>query len=916
MRHKKLLTAALVLILSFGMLSAVAAASEADLDALMKDFLSSNFGVAMKAQNALAALGDEAVPRVADVLYRNADLMNRIKAVNLLGSIATPQAVEALVSGVEDRDEIVRNSTVNAIMKLDEAGKKTAAHHLTAYLVHTQLYVRTLAGELLVDLGVTEAEIAAGLADVVITGSNQARDLALSELSKLGANASHVVDELIPLVDLSSPDKYAESFRLLEVLTTIGDANNPELVGMLTALLLSDDFDLRQEGIWGMRRLKLDGPAMAAPVQILLNSDSAEDQSLAVEILTQLAITQPVAVEKLQEIVTSGEFSAAVVEQALAGLESLVPQLEWHLDRGLVAVLTDEGIFLSWRLLGTEPHDLGFDVYRNGEKVTAEPITTSTNYLDPEGTVNDEYYVQPIYNGREFEASEAAAVWAQNYLSIPINRPEDGVTPAGERYRYHANDGSAADLDGDGRYEIILKWDPSNSKDNAHDGYTGNVYIDAYTLDGEMLWRIDLGKNIRAGAHYTQFMVYDLDNDGRAEIIMKTADGTIDGEGNVIGDPNKDWRRPNGRILDGPEYLTVFDGATGRAIDTIDYKPPRGNVSSWGDGYGNRVDRFLAGIAYLDGVRPSVIMARGYYTRTVLVAYNLVDGKLEQVWMFDTASDPRLRSWEGQGNHNLSVADVDFDGKQEIVYGAITIDHDGTGLYNTGLMHGDALHVADHDPDRVGLEVFGVHEPYPHASGMNLRDARTGELLWGKPSNHDVGRGVATNIDPRYRGSEAWGSRFPMFDVKGNQISTTVPAMNFVIWWDGDLQRELLDGTHITKWDWENERIITLLAPRDVASNNGSKSTPTLTADLFGDWREEVIWRTSDNSELRIYTTTDLTDARLYTLMHDPMYRVAIAWQNVAYNQPPHPSFYVGDDMKPQTYHPGSIKVFLESLGR
>lgn len=901
--------AALIIVACLGVYS-VPCLGQTDLDALMKGFLSSNFGESSSAQNALVELGDEAVPRLVEVLQRNHDQWNRVKAVNVLGRIGTASALEALVIGITDNDAIVRDSTVGAIKKLDEAQKTMIAGHLASYLVHSSLTTRSTASKLLEDLGVSKGDIAVGLAEVVANSQGQQWELALKELAKLGREASSVVEELLPLVNLADPHSMDTSLKLLEVLTFIGTDDNRELVDILVDMLLTDDFELRQEAIWGMRRLRFSGSQMVEPVIELLESDLVEGQKLALKILTQLGITQPEAVETLKEIAVGDQWDPEIKEQAVSGLKSLVPELEYHLDRGLVAVATEAGVFLSWRLLATEPFDLGFHVYRNGVQITPAPVTNSTNYLDQQGTVSDQYAVIPVID--TLERGETVSVWPQNYISIPLSRPEDGITPVGERYRYSANDGSAADLDGDGRYEIILKWDPSNAKDNAHDGYTGNVYIDAYTLDGDMLWRIDLGKNIRAGAHYTQFIVYDLDLDGKAELVVKTADGTVDGQGNVVGNPNADYRNANGRILTGPEYLTVFDGATGRALATIDYKPPRGSVGSWGDGYGNRMDRFLAGVAYLDGVRPSVIMARGYYTRTVLVAYNFEDGELREVWTFDT--NDGLYTWTGQGNHQLSVADVDYDGKQEIVYGAITIDHDGTGLYNTRLGHGDALHVADHDPDRVGLEVWAVHESAPHQAGMNLRDARTGEVLWGKPTDYDVGRGVAANIDPRFRGSETWASRSLLMDIAGNEISRTVPAMNFAIWWDGDLQRELLDGTTISKYDWERDAIVTLLSPREVASNNGTKATPTLQADLFGDWREEVIWRSHDSSELRIYTTTDLTEHRLYTLMHDPMYRVAIAWQNVAYNQPPHPSFYVGEDMELETYHPGSIRVFLEQL--
>jgi rhamnogalacturonan endolyase len=335
--------------------------------------------------------------------------------------------------------------------------------------------------------------------------------------------------------------------------------------------------------------------------------------------------------------------------------------------------------------------------------------------------------------------------------------PPSGTTPVGEAYTYSPNDASVGDLDGDGEYEIILKWDPSNAKDNSQAGYTGNVYLDAYKLDGTRLWRIDLGRNIRAGAHYTQFQVYDLDGDGKAEVACRTADGTIDGVGTVLGDANADYRNSAGYVLAGPEFLTVFNGQTGAAMATASYVVPRGNVNDWGDNYGNRVDRFLAGVAYLDGQRPSLVMARGYYTRAVLAAWNWRNGQLTNVWTFDTGhtgTPNQYAAWRGQGNHNLSIGDVDGDGKDEIMYGACAIDDNGAGLFSTGLGHGDALHMTDMDPDRPGLEVFQPHES-PTSYGPNaaeFRDARTGALIFGVQGTGDIGRGLALDVDPRYRG--------------------------------------------------------------------------------------------------------------------------------------------------------------------
>ncbi len=602
------------------------------------------------------------------------------------------------------------------------------------------------------------------------------------------------------------------------------------------------------------------------------------------------------------------------------------------LGRGVVAV--NQGgnrVYVSWRLLGTDPDELAFNVYRAtatsiSASVTAPvlltptPLTQTTDFVDTTADTSRAlfYFVRPVLKGAEKDASAAFVLPpnapVRSYLSIPLVPPSDGTTPDGVAYSYTANDCSVGDLDGDGEYEIVLKWDPTNSKDNSQSGYTGNVFLDAYKLDGTRLWRIDLGRNIRAGAHYTQFMVYDLDGDGRAEIACKTADGTVDGAGIVIGKASADFRNSAGYILSGPEYLTVFDGRTGAALATTNYVPARNSdptsndVSAWGDNYGNRVDRFLAGVAYLDGLHPSLIMCRGYYTRTALVAWDWRDHQLTQRWRFDTRSDASPRSpaagyatWEDMGNHQLSIADVDEDGRDEIVYGALVIDDDGRGLYSTGRGHGDAFHVSDMDPDRPGLEVYGPHEtPSLYGDyGSEMRDARTGAVIWGASGQGaDVGRGVAFDIDPRYRGYEGWSARGGLYSAKGELITSSRPSqMNFGVWWDADPLREILDGTTISKWDWNTSRATTILDATGCSSNNSTKATPNLCADILGDWREEVIWRSSDNRELRIYTTTIPATNRLYTLMHDSQYRTAIAWQNVAYNQPPHPGFYLGDGM-------------------
>ncbi len=604
-----------------------------------------------------------------------------------------------------------------------------------------------------------------------------------------------------------------------------------------------------------------------------------------------------------------------------------------NLGRGVVAVRTSNtDVYVSWRLLGTDASGVGFNLYRStggGAAVMVNPslITGATIFTDTGAdlTQTNAYFVKPVIASVEQAASAsytlAANAPVQQYLRVPLQRPAGGTTPDSVAYTYSPNDCSVGDLDGDGEYEIIVKWDPSNSKDNSQSGYTGNVYLDAYKLDGTQLWRIDLGRNIRAGAHYTQFLVYDFDGDGKAEVVCKTAPNTKDGTGTFIGshflgtpsatiDHNADYRNSSGYILTGPEFFTVFNGQTGAELMTTNYVVPRnsnpasGDVTAWGDDYGNRVDRFLACVAYLDGQRPSFVLCRGYYTRAVLAAWDWRGGQLVQRWTADTGNTGAvtpLANWRGQGAHSLTVGDVDGDGRDEITYGAAAFDDDGTGLYSTVLGHGDALHMAKMDPNRSGLQVWMVHEdPGSYgATGLEYRDAKTGQLIAGfSGQGADVGRGVAGDIDPRYLGYEMWGARGGLLTANGTTIQSTHPnQMNFMVWWDGDLLREILDGTTIYKWDWNTSTVSTLLAPTGISSNNSTKATPNLSADIFGDWREEVIWREDTNDALRIYTTTIPTTTRLPTLMHDRQYRLAIAWQNVGYNQPPHPSFYLGDGM-------------------
>lgn len=587
------------------------------------------------------------------------------------------------------------------------------------------------------------------------------------------------------------------------------------------------------------------------------------------------------------------------------------------LGRGVIAVRSSsQAAFISWRLLGTEPSTTAFNIFRKDNtgkviKLNSKPLTGPTHYTDSlaDFTTANTYIIKPV-KGKEGTFTLPANTPVRQYFSIPLQ------PPTADTFTYSANDASVGDLDGDGEYEIVLKWEPSNAKNPPQTGFTGNQLLDAYKLDGRKLWRIDLGKNIRAGAAYTQFLVYDLDGDSKAEVVCKTADGTIDGKGQVIGDANKDWRTYTtgsptyGKIVDGPEFITVFNGQTGAAMATEPYVPDRYPLNGWGgiggnggnDNNGGRADRFTAGVAYLDGIHPSIVYVRGWYGRSVLAAWDWRNGKLTSRWIFD--SKDSKNPYSGMGNHSLSIADVDHDGKDEICIGAMTVDDNGKGLYTTGLRHGDALHMTAMDPGRSGLQVFGVHENEERTvalqtPGIAMFDAATGKILWSLAPGVDVGRGVTADIDPTHPGFENWGGPGGLRDLYGKTITEKTPtSTNFVIWWDGDLTRELLDKNRIDKWDWQHQTTVNLLTATGCVANNGTKATPVLSADLFGDWREEVIWRTTDSKELRIYTTTIPTVYRFSTLMHDPQYRLAIAWQNGSYNQPPHPGFYLGAGAK------------------
>ncbi len=640
-------------------------------------------------------------------------------------------------------------------------------------------------------------------------------------------------------------------------------------------------------------------------------------------------------------------------------------QMEF-LKRGVVALKNDkgDGVFVSWRYLGTDDPGVTFNVLRDGEAV-AEGLSGATYYIDEaaDPDVPHDYVVETVLDGTVIDTSDAAVSSTDFFHRLTLERPSHSNTS----YEYTPNDCSIADLDGDGEYELIVKWDPTNSRDNSESGKTAKVFIDAYKFDGTRMWRLDLGYNIRAGAHYTQMLVYDFDGDGKAEMIIKTAPGTKDSSGAYVSeaaddeeivngtDNDADYRNSNGHVAGGQEYLTVFDGETGRAIHTIYYNPNRagsiggspyyggsdGNSSFWGDKTYNRGERYLACVAYLDGpdANPSAVMCRGYYTRAYLWAVDFDGSKLSTKWLHASTSSSSVTVTDadgnsttttyssntsgntysytayGNGNHNLSVADVDGDGCDEIIYGACGIDNDGSLMYATGFGHGDAMHLSDLCPDRPGLEVFEVHEEKHPQYGADVHDAATGEIIWSYTGSGDNGRGMAADVD-EMRGFECWSSndRQVRSCVTGDIWSTKSQSQCFRLYWDGDEFDELFDGKYdssslrcspaITKYNGTGS-VQTLSIQNIAFSNeklgscmtcNTTKATPNLIADLWGDWREEIImWDRTDSVTLNIFTSTYPTEYRIPTLMHDHTYRMGVAWENVCYNQPPHLGFYLPD---------------------
>lgn len=628
------------------------------------------------------------------------------------------------------------------------------------------------------------------------------------------------------------------------------------------------------------------------------------------------------------------------------------------LDRGLIAIKTDGGVYLSWRLFDSEDNIFGsadknvsFNVYRDGKKISE--VATKTNYVD--STVGTNYSVAPVINGVEGEKCNPVTVYNNSYFDIPILKPDDETIydPSGNElatYSFFPADCSTGDVDGDGEYEIIVKW-TSSEHDVGSPGdpaYSGTVHLAAYKLDGTKLWKNDiaLGKNVYSSAHTLQFLVYDFDGDGKSEVVCQTSLGSKDGQGEYVSNAAQtdeeikaitdeenstaDYRG-YGRITEGKEFLTVFNGETGVAMDTINLPTTRGseNGVDYGDDFGNRSNRFVSDIAYLDGEKPYAIYLRGYYfgrngkQRTSIAGISWDGTALSPTYRFDTQKGQEgyydgAYQYVGNGNHNCTVADVDNDGKDEFITGALCMevndDNEFRPKWCTYLQHGDALHIGNYDPTHTGFEFFTVHEDSGTNSlsgnditldfGMSVIDAETGNIMFHEGASDDTGRGVMANVGAGGY-YQIWSAKNSARQSNGGTDFTTAtsltgrntPSMNFRIFWDGDLYDNLLDGANITDWNGRNMSNIFSAGNYNCVSINGTKANPSLQADLFGDWREEVVYPTSDGTALRVFSTTDTTDYKIKTLMQDPVYRSGVAAEQTAYNQPPHVGFYMGKEV-------------------
>lgn len=585
------------------------------------------------------------------------------------------------------------------------------------------------------------------------------------------------------------------------------------------------------------------------------------------------------------------------------------------LNRGLMAVNLQSsgrsGNLVSWRIRENDPEGYSYKLYRGTSAKTqrstvngGKAIKGKSNFFDTSGTASYFYRLEVLdEEGNVVDSMVSAKTWANQTMTIPTRTPID---TRGLNATYTPNDASYCDMDGDGEYEIILKWDPSNSKDAASDGTTSDTYFDCYKMDGTMLWRINQGPNIRSGAHTTPFIAWDLNGDGFGEFVIKTAPGTIDGNGNYVvmgnDDPLQNCLSGRGKPDKGPEYLTVFDGMTGAEISTIKYHTDyAAGLNYWGDSKQNRSERYTACLAYLDGKNrnPSAIFNRGYYSGAFVGAYDFDGYTLKERWVSrNTSSGKGL--W-GEGAHWLTAADLDNDGLHEIQFGSAALDHDGKLLYRTGLGHGDAFHIGDFLTNRPGLEMFMCHESKPY--GVDLRDAKTGEILLHVTAGGDTGRGLAAHFDSSQQSAQfIYSASGQMMNLDGGTVNadswaigSSGAGINCRIYWDGDLFDEFFDKSIIAHWNPTGKGFdrIKVNGGNYVWGTlcNGSKHNPCVMGDMLGDWREEIVAYDNANNSLEINATSYESAYPVPHLMDDIQYRENVVSQNVGYNQPPHLSY-------------------------
>ena len=665
---------------------------------------------------------------------------------------------------------------------------------------------------------------------------------------------------------------------------------------------------------------------------LLTTVTACSDYQIFAEDLNPVNVTDDGNGEEEEEDNWDGTFEEDAMPSFTSMQRSVVASFNTVFYSPEIKNIEKQGVLVSWRWLPTDADDITFDVYRNGAKQNASPISNSINYKDLTAIIGTNYTYE-IKNATTNESLGTCTITptegAAFYRSIKVKTRAD----------YDINDGAIGDLDGDGKYEIVIKRQVIGQARDVGDTdpwtslQSGSCILEAYKLDGSSngvpIWTIDMGININQGQHTTQFLVYDFDGDGKAEVALRTSEGTMFGDGKTIADVNGDGKidyrnASTGRVLDGPEFLSLVDGETGAEMARTEYIP-RGEKDTWeaywGDAWGNRSERFLMGVGHFDSQdgRASIVMCRGYYKHFQIwtVHYNSTDGKLRNRWKFNTANGYSTQ-WLDAGNHNLSIGDVDNDGKDEIVYGSCGIDHDGKGMYATGLGHGDALHLGKFDPNRAGLQIVGCHEHdnYHQGKVVDFRDAATGEIIWYIPGSGDIGRCIVADVDPTTPGCEVWSSASAtdIYSCKGEKLAgkkapTQIgggTSYNMAIWWDGSLSRQLLDGN-----TYKIDNVSGAGAPCIVSYANGrlhngedfgvvtinsTKANPCFYGDIWGDWREEVIYPSKDFSELRILTTDFETQYRIRPLMEDHIYRISAAHQNIGYNQPTHTGFYLGSD--------------------